>query len=766
MGRRRAVAALAAACAGVLALGAIAGALAVSWAPRMLRPVGAPTALMMLVAIAGVAATAASRRRARLLAAAAVGASAVLALIVYMTTGYGHRQAILWNAGAFRIELLEIAPLTALSFLFVAGALATAGHDAAELLIAVPAAIALLVTTGHLFGSRELTSLGTTTAMSIWSAVAIMLLALAFLAASPDARWMRILTADSPAGFMARRLALVALVAPVALAWLRLLGQRRGLYGTELGISIYTVSVVAALLAVVFVTTSKLEAADDVRRRQERELQDAETKFRTLVERSPDGILVVDRSSRIRLANSVAEGLFGYTREELVGSDVAVLVPQEFRDRHGAQMDGYRSAPGIRPMGTGLSPSGLRKDGTRFAAEIALAPIPSSEGQLVLASVRDVTARQAMEDALRRSEAILRQTQRVTKVGGWQFDVASGKVEWTEEVYRVHGVPDDYDPGDPERDMAFYAPEDRPRIAEAFARAIEKGEPYDLVLRLLTGDGRPIWVRTVGEAELRGGEVVRVYGNIMDVTERVEAADVLARRTADLERSNRELEQFAYVASHDLQEPLRMVASYTQLLGRRYRDHLDQDAKEFIDFAVDGAVRMQNLIQDLLLYSRVGSNGRPFEKIDSHAALARAVANLRVAIAESGAVVTNGVLPAVVADEMQLTQVFQNLVGNGIKFRRQGVTPRIHVSAERRGAEWIFSVRDNGIGIAPEFRTRIFAIFQRLHTRDEYPGTGIGLAICKRIVDRHRGRIWAESGDDGGTTFKFSLATAGSGEPQ
>lgn len=209
-----------------------------------------------------------------------------------------------------------------------------------------------------------------------------------------------------------------------------------------------------------------------------------------------------------------------------------------------------------------------------------------------------------------------------------------------------------------------------------------------------------------------------------------------------------------------------MVASYTQLLGRRYRDHLDQDAKEFIDFAVDGAVRMQNLIQDLLLYSRVGSNGRPFEKIDSHAALARAVANLRVAIAESGAVVTNGVLPAVVADEMQLTQVFQNLVGNGIKFRRQGVTPRIHVSAERRGAEWIFSVRDNGIGIAPEFRTRIFAIFQRLHTRDEYPGTGIGLAICKRIVDRHRGRIWAESGDDGGTTFKFSLATAGSGEPQ
>lgn len=256
-GGRRVLTVLAAACAGALALGGMAGALSVAWVPPTLGAMGAPTALTFLVAIAGVAATAASRRRARLFAAATVCASAVLGLMLHTSTGFRQRESILLSVGALEIELLEVAPLTALSFLFLGGALAAAGRDAAELLIGVPAAVALLVATGHLFGSPELTSLGTATPMTIWSAVATMLIAAAMLATSPDTRWMRILTADSPAGFTARRLAFVAVVVPFALAWLRLLGQRRGLYGTEIGVSIYMVGVVAALLAVVFLTTSK-----------------------------------------------------------------------------------------------------------------------------------------------------------------------------------------------------------------------------------------------------------------------------------------------------------------------------------------------------------------------------------------------------------------------------------------------------------------------------------------------------------------------------
>jgi PAS domain S-box-containing protein len=249
----------------------------------------------------------------------------------------------------------------------------------------------------------------------------------------------------------------------------------------------------------------------------------------------------------------------------------------------------------------------------------------------------------------------------------------------------------------------------------------------------------------------------RLYTAVLrDVTERVRAEDALARQAQELARSNADLEQFAYVASHDLQEPLRMVASYTQLLARRYRDKLDDDAHEFIGYAVDGVTRMQALIGDLLAYSRVGKGGGAVERADLEAVFQRTLDVLRTAIEESGAQVTAGPLPTVAADPVQMGQVLQNLVGNGLKFRG-AEPPRVHVSAGRRGDEWLIAVRDNGIGIAPEYAQRIFVIFQRLHTRAEYAGTGIGLAICKKIVERHGGRIWVESAEGRGSTFYFTL---------
>jgi light-regulated signal transduction histidine kinase (bacteriophytochrome) len=241
-----------------------------------------------------------------------------------------------------------------------------------------------------------------------------------------------------------------------------------------------------------------------------------------------------------------------------------------------------------------------------------------------------------------------------------------------------------------------------------------------------------------------------------EVVRREAAEQAQDAALSDLHRSNQDLEQFAYVASHDLQEPLRMVASYTQLLAQKYGGQLDDKAQSYINYAVDGATRMQGLINDLLTYSRVNTRGQALEPTDLHAVLGEALRNLTAAIEENQAIITNDDLPTVRADATQLQQVFQNLISNAIKFRGEA-SPHIHVSAREEGGEWLFSVKDNGIGIDAKHAERLFVIFQRLHTRQEYPGTGIGLAVCKRIVERHGGRIWFESEPGKGSTFFFTL---------
>ena len=243
-----------------------------------------------------------------------------------------------------------------------------------------------------------------------------------------------------------------------------------------------------------------------------------------------------------------------------------------------------------------------------------------------------------------------------------------------------------------------------------------------------------------------------------DISDRKRSEESLRRAVQELDRSNKDLEQFAYVASHDLQEPLRTVSGFVRLLQQKYGNRLDAEADQFIEYAVDGAKRMHALIQDLLVYARIGGGSLELTPTDAGAALHRAMSNLQATVQETAAEITHGELPTVRADPTQLTQLFQNLIGNALKFR--GEAPlKIHVDASRNEDHWLFSVRDNGIGIDPKHQDRIFQIFQRLHTHTQYAGTGIGLAVCKRIVDRHGGRIWVESEPEPGATFCFTLPT-------
>lgn len=375
------------------------------------------------------------------------------------------------------------------------------------------------------------------------------------------------------------------------------------------------------------------------------------------------------------------------------------------------------------------------------------------------ASQIDITARKAMEEAAKAREALLDTVLENLPVGVWITDErgeiqqgnAAGRSIWEGGAYVG---PEDYgvykgwrvDTGEPIQPGEW-----------AVARAVSEGkttineevqiECFDGSHKIILNSAIPLWE----EGAIQGAVIVN-----HDVTLLKDAQKQLEQFNQELARSNQDLEQFAYVASHDLQEPLRMIASYLQLLERRYEDQLDQEAHEFIGYAVDGAGRMKKLINDLLAYSRVGTRGQDPEPIAVEPVLERVIRGLGMTIEETNATITYGRLPTVRADPNQLAQVFQNLISNAIKFRGEA-PPQIEIRAERAEDQWIFSVQDNGIGIDPLYHDRIFIIFQRLHTRQEASGTGIGLAICKKIVERHGGRIWLDSRPGEGTTFHFSL---------
>jgi PAS domain S-box-containing protein len=577
--------------------------------------------------------------------------------------------------------------------------------------------------------------------------------------------------------------------------------------------------------------------------------------------------------------------MLGAERKHLAGRALSRFVARRDGDAYHLYLRGLFQAEEAQVCELRM----VRQDGSAFHARLEGAavgaegePGGTAAGRRCRLAVSDVSRQAALEEALRRSEAVLAQAGRMAHLGAWEIefdnyeDVNANPLRWSDEVYRIFG----YQPGEVEPTNALFFervhPDDRQSIADAVRQAIAEQRPYQIEHRVVRPDGSQRYVlehaefrfdprgrplRMIGavqditerkqaEAEIQtlarfpgenpnpvlrvtqdgrllyanqasadllacwncsvGGRVpdtcrqvipetldaglpreqeaacgervislvfapivdggyVNIYGR--DITERKRAEASLAEKAEELARSNKELELFAYVASHDLQEPLRMVASYVQLLAQRYQGRLDDKADRYIAYAVDGATRMKTLINDLLAYSRVGTHGKPLVPTDSQAILEIVLRNLQVAIEEQQVVVTHDPLPTVLADQVELGQVFQNLIGNGIKFRGDA-PPRIHVGVQRDergdipspappqvrvGQEWRFSVADNGIGLEPRFAERIFVIFQRLHNPTEYTGTGMGLAICKKIVERHGGRIWVESQPGQGATFYFTM---------
>ncbi len=571
----------------------------------------------------------------------------------------------------------EMAPNTALGFVFCGVALLlidTLTRNAicaGQIAILSLGCVSFLALVGYGYGTLLFYQVGNALPMSLESAVCFALLCAGYLLARPEQGVMTVLTSRTTGGTVARRLLPVAILMPVALGALLLMGERAGYYHWEFAVSILAVATVVIFSALTWWNARLLYAADRERARTEQRVAAQHLATRVLAEASGPAEAIPEILRLLGETLGWNLGLF-WTPAEGGGLRCA----SSWHRSRSRSADWINGGP----------------ESTLASGEDLPGQVWSSGSPVCLS---DVSSDRHFKRAALAAGAGLR--------SACAFPVFAD--------HQPYGV------------LEFYS------------------------------DGL-----NNADSDLR--EMLSTVSTQIGLfIERTRAEEQLRQTTANLQRSNTELQQFASIASHDLFEPLRMVTSYLQLLSHRYRTQLDAQANQFIELAAEGAKRMHALIHDLLEYSRVESRGRALQATEAQQTLAAALANLKVAIEESGAKVIASPLPRVNADSVQLTQLFQNLIGNAIKFRG-AAAPVVEVGAERHEREWWFYVRDNGIGIDPRYFERVFLVFQRLHTRQEYPGTGMGLAICKKIVERHRGRIWVESKPGEGAVFWFSLPLA------
>ncbi len=471
-----------------------------------------------------------------------------------------------------------------------------------------------------------------------------------------------------------------------------------------------------------------------------------------------DGIITIDNKGIVQSFNPAAVNIFGYTPEEVIGKNVKMLMPDPYHTEHDQYISNYLETGDKKAIGLGREVSAQRKDGSVFPMELGISEMSIDGKRMFVGIIRDISERKLYIDELQSTTSFLNSVLENAVDGIITIDQYGNIQSINQAGEKIFGFTN----------------------KELLGKNIKKlmpspyHEEHDGYLfnylntgkKKIIGIGREvIGLRKDGStfpmelsvSEIEIGEQRGFAGIVRDITERKLNEEILQKRTQALERSNEELERFAYIASHDLQEPLRMVGSYTNLLERRYSDKLDDDAKEFIFYANDGAKRMQVLIQDLLAFSRVGTKGEKFIEVDCDVLIKSIFHDLKSSIIEKNCELTHDFLPTVLADKTQMRQLLQNLINNAIKYSDHERQNKIHVSAKKTATHWQFSVSDTGIGIEECYFKKIFDIFSRLHNKQEYSGTGIGLAICKKIVERHGGKIWLESIPDTGSIFHFTI---------
>ena len=499
------------------------------------------------------------------------------------------------------------------------------------------------------------------------------------------------------------------------------------------------------------------------------EVQNERDMLSTLVNNIPDEVWFADKNKKFTLANPSALREFS-----LYSKDIDI-------EKLASNLDVYRSDGSPRPVEEAPPLRALKGEIIKNLEEIILipssnelryrqvnaSPVKDSDDNIIgsVSVVRDITENKKIQEklvlqsnALKKSERSLDTAQHIAHIGSWEWNIKTGDITWSDELYSIYGVdPNTFTPtlssfGD------YMHPDDEEYVNQNVDQLLSENKPHNFDFRIILDDGSIRVLNTVAEVTKfdKNGEPEIIIGINQDITERKKIELKLNENIKKLAQSNKELEQFAYITSHDLREPLRMITSFLQLLEKRYKDQLDQDANEFIGFAVNGAKRLDTMTKDLLKYSKINYNKGEIKPVNFEHVLEHALTNIKVQIEENNAIITHDPLPIINANEELKIQLFQNIIGNAIKYRSQK-TPKIHISAIKEKTQYIFSIKDNGIGMSSKHMEKIFTIFQRLHTHDEYEGTGIGLAIAQKIVHQQDGRIWAESEPGKGSIFYFTI---------
>lgn len=626
-------------------------------------------------------------------------------------------------------------------------------------LVALPAGfLALLRLTGYAYDTGTFFRVAAYTSMAFNTALAFVLLFAGILAARPERGVMRVLTSETTAGASLRRVAPIGVVGLLLLGWLRLQGERAGWYDAEFGVTLMVVTTLCFFATLVSWKAHQLYDQELVRAQTERALRASEERFRALADTANDAIVSADSAGCITYLNRGAEKLFGHTAAEAIGRPLTLLMPERFHSAHGAGFRRYLATGEARVLGQTVELVALRRDGSELPIELSLAAWTNDQETSFTAIIRDISERKHAESELQRHQQELQEyidsmstmNARVAPDGtillaNLMAQQASGLS--MEELLRTNFL-----------DGQWWAfdPEVQARVRACFARACA-GEPvnYDEKLFVFgTVVDISFGLVPVKDAE---GRVLYIVAEGRDITSLKRSEEALASRTAQLEAANQGLESFSYSVSHDLRAPLRAIDGFSRILLAEHGQGFGAEAKRLLGVIRTNTTRMGQLIDDLLAFSRLSRKEIAATSIDMRALVAGVLEDLRRSGGEERAEVIIAALPACRGDSALLRQVWVNLIGNALKFSRTRSNPRVEIGGRAGPHESVYCVSDNGVGFDMAYADSLFGVFHRLHPNDEFEGTGVGLAIVKRVVERHGGRVWVEAALERGAAFYFAL---------